>query len=94
MAQQKDTKKITVFTSTYNRAYILPKLYESLKLQTCKDFEWLVVDDGSEDETSELFDKWLEEDVIEIAYFKKKMVENIEPLILQHQKHKGSYFLL
>ena len=72
MAQQKDTKKITVFTSTYNRAYILPKLYESLKLQTCKDFEWLVVDDGSEDETSELFDKWLEEDVIEIAYFKKK----------------------
>ena len=40
---------ITIFTPTYNRAYILPKLYESLKAQTVKDFEWLIVDDGSSD---------------------------------------------
>ena len=38
---------ITVFTPTYNRAYILPKLFESLKRQPFRDFEWIIVDDGS-----------------------------------------------
>lgn len=47
--------EITVFTPTYNRAdYILP-LYESLTKQTYKDFEWVVVDDGSTDSTELLF---------------------------------------
>ena len=44
----------TVFTPTYNRAYILPKLYQSLREQTCKDFEWMIVDDGSTDDTGKL----------------------------------------
>ena len=52
--------KITVFTPTYNRAYILPKCYESLNCQTCKDFEWLVIDDGSTDHTKELVTGWQE----------------------------------
>ena len=39
--------KITVFTPTYNRAYILENLYRSLQRQSFTDFEWLVVDDGS-----------------------------------------------
>ena len=47
-------KKITVFTPTYNRAYILPKCYKSLSRQTCKDFEWLIIDDGSTDGSLEL----------------------------------------
>ena len=42
---------ITVFTPTYNRAKFLPRLYESLCKQTCQDFEWVIVDDGSKDET-------------------------------------------
>ena len=42
---------ITVFTPTYNRAHLLPRLYESLKAQTCQDFEWIIVDDGSTDNT-------------------------------------------
>lgn len=50
--------KITVFTPTYNRAYILHNLYTSLKQQTFHDFEWLIVDDGSEDGTKDLIDKW------------------------------------
>ena len=42
---------ITVFTPTYNRAHLLPRLYESLIAQTCQDFEWIIVDDGSTDNT-------------------------------------------
>ena len=55
---------LTVFTPTYNRAHTLPRLYESLLAQDCKDFEWLVIDDGSEDGTKALFDKWEAQDVI------------------------------
>ena len=50
--------RITVFTPTYNRIYILDKLYESLKRQTFKDFEWLIIDDGSTDGTENLIKKW------------------------------------
>ena len=46
---------ITVFTPTYNRAYIINRLYDSLKKQTFKDFEWLVIDDGSTDDTNKYF---------------------------------------
>ena len=52
---------ITVFTPTFNRAYIIENLYRSLQRQTCKDFEWVVVDDGSSDNTGELFAKWAAE---------------------------------
>lgn len=50
--------KITVFTPTYNRAYCLHKCFESLLRQTCKDFDWLIIDDGSTDNTSELVNNW------------------------------------
>lgn len=50
--------KVTVFTPTYNRAYILENLYRSLQRQTSMEFEWLVVDDGSTDNTRQLFDAW------------------------------------
>lgn len=52
---------ITVFTPTYERAYILPQLYRSLQRQTNKNFEWLVVDDGSTDGTEVLVDSWIRE---------------------------------
>ena len=54
--------KLTIFTPTYNRGYIIENLYRSLKRQTVTDFEWLVVDDGSSDNTAELFKKWQCED--------------------------------
>ncbi|EEC97032.1 glycosyltransferase, group 2 family protein [Parabacteroides johnsonii DSM 18315] len=59
---------VTIFTPTYNRAYILPDLYKSLCKQTCKDFEWLVVDDGSTDDTKSLFSKWENESDFPIHY--------------------------
>jgi hypothetical protein len=48
----------TVFTPTYNRAHLLPRVHESLKAQTFRDFEWLIVDDGSSDGTRDLVASW------------------------------------
>lgn len=62
-------KSITIFTPTYNRAYTLPKLYESLCRQSCNDFIWLIVDDGSTDGTKALIDNWIAESKIDIKYF-------------------------
>ena len=50
--------KLTVFSPAYNRAHTLPRLYDSLCKQKCKDFIWLIVDDGSTDNTRELVEKW------------------------------------
>ncbi|MDG4944803.1 glycosyltransferase family 2 protein [Weeksellaceae bacterium KMM 9713] len=65
-------KLITVFTPTYNRAHLLPRLYKSLVEQTSMDFLWLIVDDGSSDETEDLVNSWIKENLIEIKYFYKK----------------------
>ena len=60
---------VTVFTPTYNRAYILGNLYHSLQRQTCMDFEWLIVDDGSADDTKALVASWQgEENPFPIRY--------------------------
>lgn len=61
---------ITVFTPTYNRAYALPHLYKSLREQTFRDFEWIVVDDGSTDNTSDVVKKWIDEAWFPIRYVK------------------------
>lgn len=53
---------ITVFTPVYNRAYIIQQLYESLKKQTSKNFEWLIVDDGSSDNIKELVELWMKKE--------------------------------
>lgn len=57
-----NSPNLTIFTPTYNRAKTLPRLFDSLKRQTCKDFEWLVINDGSTDSTSQLFYDWLRRD--------------------------------
>ena len=53
-------KTLTVFTPTYNRAHTIGRVYESLKAQTCDDFEWLVIDDGSTDNTKTLVESFIE----------------------------------
>lgn len=60
--------KVTVFTATYNRMNLLKKLYDSLVKQTSKDFEWIIVDDGSTDDTSTVVQKFLSENKLDISY--------------------------
>ena len=65
-------KTLTVFTPTYNRAHTLKRLYDSLCAQTCRDFEWLVIDDGSTDGTSSLVESFLSDGRISVRYIVKE----------------------
>ena len=60
---------VSIFTPTYNRAHILGRAYQSLLAQTCKDFEWVIADDGSADNTAELVKSWQAEAPFPIRYF-------------------------
>ena len=64
--------KLTLFTPTYNRAHLLERLYSSIKKQTYHHFEWLIVDDGSTDNTSEVVKTFIEEGIITIKYVFKR----------------------
>lgn len=63
---------ITVFTPTYNRGYTLDNLFNSLLVQTNKNFEWLIVDDGSTDNTENIVNGFREVSTFKIRYIKKK----------------------
>lgn len=64
---------ITVFTPAYNRADLLPRCFESMKRQTCKNFIWMIIDDGSVDNTRQLVDSWLQEPLdFELQYYYKE----------------------
>ncbi|MGX1193668.1 glycosyltransferase family 2 protein [Metabacillus sp. SLBN-84] len=75
---------LTVFTPSFNRAYILHKCYESLKRQTCKDFIWMIIDDGSTDETRDLVKGWMEEGPVPITYHYQKNLG-------MHGAHNAAY---
>lgn len=59
---------LTIFTPVYNRAYCISQLYESLCRQTLGDFEWLVVDDGSTDNISEVMEYFIAEGKVDIRF--------------------------
>lgn len=61
-------KLLTIFTPAYNRAHTIDRTYQSLIRQTCKDFLWLIVDDGSTDGTKNLVEGWIRENKIPITY--------------------------
>jgi glycosyltransferase involved in cell wall biosynthesis len=64
--------QLTIYTATYNRAHLLPQVYESLCRQTRKDFAWLIIDDGSTDSTRDLVQSWIEQGVVQIQYLFKE----------------------
>lgn len=63
---------VTVFTPTYNRRSTLIRLYNSLCMQTNNMFRWLIVDDGSTDNTESLVQEWINDKKVNIKYFKQK----------------------
>lgn len=64
----KKAKRVSVVTPTFNRGNLLRNLYESLKEQTCNDFKWLIVDDGSSDDTRAVVKSFVEEGIVDITY--------------------------
>lgn len=63
---------LTIFTPTYNRAYCLKNLYNSLCIQKNKNFIWLIIDDGSNDNTEDLIKKFKHDKILNIEYIKQK----------------------
>lgn len=84
---------ITIFTPTYNRAYILPRLYESLKKQSLKDFEWIIVDDGSSDGTEDLVRSWLScDNGFPVTYLKQENGGKQRRINKGVENAKGEFF--
>lgn len=83
----------TVFTATYNRAYALPRVYESLRAQIYRNFEWVVVDDGSIDGTNELVKKWQKEAEFPIHYLWQPNRGKHVALNRGVQEARGEFFL-
>ena len=67
------SKLLTVLTPTYNRGKYLPRIYDSLKNQTNNNFKWVVVDDGSTDDTAKIFED-IEKDnsILDISFYHKE----------------------
>lgn len=87
--------QLTVFTPTYNRGYIIKALYESLKRQINYDFEWLVVDDGSTDETEKLFRDWTTEpNRFPIRYYRKENGGKHRAINYALERARGRLFLV
>lgn len=64
---------LTVFTPSYNRINLLKRGYDALKKQTNKDFIWMIIDDGSTDNTKEIVQQWVvQEKEFKIEYFYKE----------------------
>ena len=93
--------KITVFTPAYNRGHLLHRVYESLCKQTFRDFEWVVVDDGSTDDTRSVVEKFRDEslewrDSSEVESIKNE-VQNYgttEELITLHSQTDSTLYTL
>jgi glycosyltransferase involved in cell wall biosynthesis len=85
---------LTIFTPTYNRAHLLQRVYDSLLLQTNQNFEWVIVDDGSADNTPELVQQFVDERKIKIVF--DKQTNSGKHIAINHglQLASGELFLI
>ncbi len=72
--------KVTVFTPTFNRGNVLYRVFESLCAQTFKDFEWIIIDDGSNDNTKELVNSYI--------------LQNNFPIVYRYQENSGKHIAM
>src|SRR5580658_2083591 len=84
----------TVFTATYNRAHTIKRVFDSLCAQTLRDFEWLVIDDGSTDNTSELIANWAKIAHFPIRYFRQDHSGKHIAHNLAAREARGQFFLV
>ncbi|MBC8505251.1 MAG: glycosyltransferase family 2 protein [Chloroflexi bacterium] len=86
--------EFTVFTATYNRAHTLHRVYDGLRNQTYRNFEWLIIDDGSTDDTGEIVERWKREAQFPIRYFwqenRGKHIAHNEAI----NKAQGEFFII
>ncbi|MDR2919869.1 MAG: glycosyltransferase family 2 protein [Tannerella sp.] len=86
--------KISVFTPTFNRGYLLKNLYDSLVRQTYKGFEWIIVDDGSEDDTEKVCTGFIDKNIIDIKYIRQKNGGKHRALNNAAKKAQGELFFV
>ncbi len=85
--------KLTIITPTYNRAHTLPRCFESLLRQTCRDFEWIIVDDGSTDDTQSVVSGFIT-DAFPIVSVRKENGGKHTALNAAHPHIRGDYVLI
>lgn len=85
---------ISIFTPTYNRAHLLKRLYNSLLSQKLQNFEWIIVDDGSVDNTAEVVNAFIVENKIPVTYYKKENGGKHRAINKGVQLAKGELFFI
>ncbi|MDZ5040772.1 glycosyltransferase family A protein [Clostridium perfringens] len=88
------SKFLTIVTPAYNRGILLYNCYDSLLKQTCKNFEWLIIDDGSNDNTEEIVEQFIKERLIKIRYIKKINGGKHTALNIAFKKAEGEVLLI
>lgn len=84
--------KVTILTPSYNRAHTLSRVFESLQKQTYKDFEWLVIDDGSTDNTKDLVEKFKQIADFKIRYYHQENQHKFLTFFRGIDLAEGQYF--
>ncbi len=89
-----DDLKLTILTPTYNRAHTLQRAFDSLKNQTFKKFCWIILDDGSTDDTEEIVNSFISENNFPIEYFKNENSKKFYTVFKGIEKVKTDYFAI
>lgn len=84
--------EVTVLTPSFNRAHTLPRVFESLQNQTFRDFEWIVIDDGSTDSTRELVERFQKQADFSIRYYHQENKHKFLTFFRGIDLAKGKYF--